>query len=529
MSRSSLAPDQPAEQDMLGFDRIVQAVEDRILKERTADETNPSMTVGIFGGWGSGKSSLLKQLQERIQKPDYSRRYRTIEYNPWQYQHEPNQLLPFLLTVSRSTDTGLFNHIEYGWLIVWEILRRSIFWLIDWITGGLISSKSLHESAKATIEKRRVKKTLSDETRLKEEVKKLVKKARQRSEWEPNEDASLLHWNRKTWASELIIFIDDLDRCHPSDQIVTLLEQIKLFLDLEGCLFFLACDRQVVVNAINQKFPNTGDTYLEKFIQAPLYLPKIHPTPFEALFDKLLQSSREQEPERHALWEHILPLLDYNPRKVKRLHNELELYYESLINLDTNLPLSKLKALRWLALRQCCEAIRENPKLILRIDPHLQKKSQLPQNFLKEYAIGENVHNFLRYTARQKSMRFEDMEEWILYQFAPTRSDTTQRNLIEQLCAEGIPIKEYEKNVSLRLDYADLQNGDFSEVNLMGTTFRNSNLEGANFSNATFYSVDLTNAKLENIKATDAKGLETVQPKLARTKLSNILESEFKK
>ena len=51
----------------------------------------------------------------------------------------------------------------------------------------------------------------------------------------------------------LVIIIDDLDRCLP-EKSIQVLEAIKLFLDVEGCVFILAADQNVVEKAIAIKY-----------------------------------------------------------------------------------------------------------------------------------------------------------------------------------------------------------------------------------------------------------------------------------
>lgn len=42
----------------------------------------------------------------------------------------------------------------------------------------------------------------------------------------------------------LVVFIDDLDRCLP-EQAIGVLEALKVFLDIPGCVFVLGMDQQL--------------------------------------------------------------------------------------------------------------------------------------------------------------------------------------------------------------------------------------------------------------------------------------------
>ena len=83
----------------------------------------------------------------------------------------------------------------------------------------------------------------------------------------------------------LVVFVDDLDRCLP-EKAVEVLEAIKLFLDVEGCIFILAIDQAVVERGIQLRYGELGEAteengddvidgsrYLEKIVQIPFVLP----------------------------------------------------------------------------------------------------------------------------------------------------------------------------------------------------------------------------------------------------------------
>jgi formylglycine-generating enzyme required for sulfatase activity len=74
----------------------------------------------------------------------------------------------------------------------------------------------------------------------------------------------------------LIVFVDDLDRCLP-EKTIEILEAIKLFLDVPGCIFLLGIDHEAVQEAVQTRYQGEvkGRQYLEKIIQLPFLLPPI--------------------------------------------------------------------------------------------------------------------------------------------------------------------------------------------------------------------------------------------------------------
>jgi formylglycine-generating enzyme required for sulfatase activity len=76
-----------------------------------------------------------------------------------------------------------------------------------------------------------------------------------------------------TESIRIVVFIDDLDRCLP-DNAVEFLKVMKLFLDVEGYLFVLGIDRDVVGKGSLAAFP---EDCLDRMIQLPLELPVVEP------------------------------------------------------------------------------------------------------------------------------------------------------------------------------------------------------------------------------------------------------------
>src|SRR4051794_72652 len=88
--------------DLLRFGRFVEPLASVL----ASPDTMTPLTVGIFGSWGSGKSSLLQLLQDSLENahPD---EFMVIAFNPWIHRREPNMLVPLLHTIHDATRTKL--------------------------------------------------------------------------------------------------------------------------------------------------------------------------------------------------------------------------------------------------------------------------------------------------------------------------------------------------------------------------------------------------------------------------------------
>jgi hypothetical protein len=136
----------------------------------------------------------------------------------------------------------------------------------------------------------------------------------------------------------LFVFIDDLDRCVP-DGAVSVLEAVKLFLDLPSCVFVLGMDREVVERGILQRYPPIPDPenpggkpntlvdprqYLDKIIQLPFTLPPLTQPQVVRYLDDLF-ARVEAYPLIRACRKLIEVATPPNPRTLKRVLNVLGL------------------------------------------------------------------------------------------------------------------------------------------------------------------------------------------------------------
>jgi len=79
--------DNETEIDLLGFDQLV----DTIVYLVQQEEMLP-LTVGVFGDWGSGKSSLMAMARKRLETNPL---YVCVPFSPWQHKdYDDNENSP---------------------------------------------------------------------------------------------------------------------------------------------------------------------------------------------------------------------------------------------------------------------------------------------------------------------------------------------------------------------------------------------------------------------------------------------------
>lgn len=122
-SVSDAIADSPTTEDLLGFKTFTVPIAARIA---AATSENTPMTIGIYGEWGSGKTSFLMMVDEALREKGIN----PIWFNAWKYDQEDNLWSALLQTILDQA------RISGKWYRrVWVKLR--IWWdSIDLRAGG---------------------------------------------------------------------------------------------------------------------------------------------------------------------------------------------------------------------------------------------------------------------------------------------------------------------------------------------------------------------------------------------------------
>ncbi|MDO8208409.1 MAG: P-loop NTPase fold protein [Gallionella sp.] len=496
MSRLTLLDDQPAATDSLHFERYLNAIERTVLGRK---EITP-MVVGVFGPWGCGKSTLLEMLEKKLQfQPDnrvgilenHLRAQRApwapwvvVKFSPWMYRNEKSLLLPLLATLAKKQPA--FEDLI-------QKIVKSGPGLIKKLTGTLIDASTTGLPLL----------TFLDSVRTdKENAKDLQEKIADAVKTVTGDD------------KRIVFLIDDLDRCHDPKQIVNLLEQIKLFLHLDRCLFFIAADREQIVKAINIEFPDSGEEYLEKFVQLPFEVPPHH----SHHLVELLSVEEEMRKSFRSLCE----VLGNNPRKLKQLWNEAVLAMEVLKEeLDRVTGISHHPdlelMLKWLLLKNCGE-LCTNPYRYLDFEK-ARKQHAVRDDFIKALGFKDEKSEWRSEYHRRLAVylwndldakRFDKPNILSLYAYACGENNVYARSLIEDGCFEG---KERAAFNGRDFKDADLSDGHFHEAVFTNCDFKRADFCHADLTGAKFTDCELTDARfdhaiLENISCENCHGLE---------------------
>jgi len=310
------APLEDDNNDTLGFRSYAIALSDFILT------TDTPMTIGIQGDWGSGKSSmmsLVEKITKKLCKED-GKKLHTLWFNTWQFSQ--------FNMGDRLSMSLLYRFIGDMEKLGTDSTQPKKSKFLSWMTGGRYGAKKSIKRSKANktlnlimtgaVEiagardaARKLREPSENIAYLQKELIKLVKEKRESNQ-----------------IDRIVVFIDDIDRLIP-EKAVELLEALKLFLDIEGCVYVLACDYQVIAQGLKQKFGVDESTlknrsFFDKIIQVPFNMP-VNQYDVHKFCEQMLQHIGVAHDEADvALYVNLISFsVGFNPRTVKRLFNNL--------------------------------------------------------------------------------------------------------------------------------------------------------------------------------------------------------------
>lgn len=268
--------------DFLNYSEVAE-----LIAELIASADLLPMSLGVFGGWGVGKSTTLQLVQGELAK--VPEQYLVIKFDAWLYQDFDDARAALMSVIAaellkasppelKEKANSLFARVNK--LRALGLLVEGGAALLGVPTFG-VASRGIEAvgdvfTGKADVEDVKAIKEVG--TDVKAKTAGLLREAKKQ---EPPEeiDAFRREFGEVLSGLErtLVVFIDNLDRCLPPNAIHTL-EAIRLFLFMPKTAFVIAADEDMIRHAVAQHFKNPGERhvtdYLDKLIQIPVRVPR---------------------------------------------------------------------------------------------------------------------------------------------------------------------------------------------------------------------------------------------------------------
>jgi hypothetical protein len=322
-----------AERDCLRFEAIATQM------ARLACTCEPPFTLGLHGDWGSGKTSLLHLVRQKLYTEARGTPITAVFFEAWRHQFEPQPAVALLQTL------GDHFSIERD---VWEKGAETL--KVGFYTGlRLLSDLTTGIASLGTLPKGSVETLREEHARAQASNFSMPLTSRAFRETFENAISSLVvdKHGKNGDKGRLVILVDDLDRCG-DEAVVRLLEAIKLYLTAKNCVFIIAADRRAIVSAVARtlyKDAPDGElraaSYCGKLFQAIKEVPYLADpgTYLERLLRDPKQPAAALDAKATALvaLERKHQFLPPNPRYIKRFLSELTLRLEMIPAYDLDL------------------------------------------------------------------------------------------------------------------------------------------------------------------------------------------------
>ena len=304
-------------------------------------QSRPGFAIGIFGAWGSGKTTLMTAIKKRLaaEKHLAADGIIAVDFNAWRFQNEPMLLIPLLDTIRagildhagpKTDDNSQLHEVAHR---IGKVVRA--------LATGLSGSVGIPGAITVNYDAGQAISALEKITPNEDSIKpqSLYVAAFEELTASFADLAS-------TGISRTVIFVDDLDRCLPA-QALAALESMKMFFDLPGFIFVVGLDEDIVNRALKAKFAGSeggssapgdrgsgnldgqlGRDYVKRIFQVPYSVPVIHAQNLDSLLESIYAEAELEEEQEADLRERARPYLDLivvnrevNPKEVKRFIN----------------------------------------------------------------------------------------------------------------------------------------------------------------------------------------------------------------
>lgn len=294
-------PDNETRIDLLGFDYLVDSLEVVLTEPRLLP-----VTVGVLGDWGSGKTSLLHMVADRLTDD-----YVVVQFSPWRYEAYEDvkaALMEAVLAKLEARVAKAEDPVKAAGLM--ERLRSKVARLMH---GPAAAGRVLVPAAGAVA---------ATHHGLPAEFGKAAGDAlvagvdaiQAQSEPTPADQPSMVFESVSDFREEFealieglpevkatVVLVDDLDRCL-DDTVIDVFEAIRLFLQVSRTAFVIAANRAIVQAAVEHRFPAKtegdpalGKDYLEKIVQIEIAIPPLAEPEAETYLNLLFAELRLDE------------------------------------------------------------------------------------------------------------------------------------------------------------------------------------------------------------------------------------------
>lgn len=558
MEKLRLLPDVPMGEGAEGAQDGLQFAQYANILARAALDTPEPFTIGVYGGWGSGKTSLMRMVLDLVQDEEGAI---GVWFNAWRYEKEEHLIVPLLaaiITEMNSHEDKLKGNLKTGLRNLRDALRGILYGVS--IKGKIgipgISEAELSVSPKDMVDRYEKLSQMATDRILDQSL--YFRSFSRLDEISQTADAP-----------KLVIFVDDLDRCFP-DKAVALLEGIKLILNQPNITFVLGIAPRIIHAYLTAKYRKDYDIkeefyedYLDKLVQLPFAIPDIRQSvedyvrgllKREDVFGKI--PAKQFREQYEPLVSICGPACKNNPRAIIRFLNRLVILTRVHDQKQQGKPpeqrmrisvvhfgITNALQMKWPSILRACELNRDVPwlgddprqsplcklllmrfdgppedrELVADLELFAQDEANPEKEVFRVLATDDSLRALLRSKPGREWLAKPDLRREAAATATEVRTHAPAASA-EQRCevpwastytSDGWPVYgRFEIKPRANLEKADLREAELSGADLFGAILKGADLKLADLSGAYLVAANLSGANLRgaNLGAAALRG-----------------------
>ena len=508
--------------------------------------SHPKFTIGIFGEWGAGKTTLINSVDNALQTDKSLIR---VRLEAWRYKWEQFPIASLLKSIAyalpaekqfedlkKKLETSAINFLKNTADILTSIISKYASEEYE------ISQEMFDTFKKELNSKIQLIAELDRDTVYFdgfEEIKKEIKNLRLENP-----------------AFRIIVYVDDLDKCSPK-KALELLEIIRVFQDVEGFIYIIGISHDILIklgNIESNEKSNEGEHYVKNLIQVPIALPKWSNQDTVKLVRDFIKKGMIHDKFKDVVDKNIELIsvaIDNNPREIKRFLNNFivaheifsgkksfekrELIFSGKKSFDAKeLLVIQAIHLRWKKfyniLVKSDQSFFKGLDKYLKMDDETRFKSldlyegkkddddMKIWKVLRDFKTDSDLWNFLV----KNSDTIRNIRDWSLYRLAievvvePIALHRKTINYEAVRLLQSGKINEFNDKRAIEFKILSLRDADLRDADLMGANLSRSDLDGADLMGANLSGADLMGANLSGARlvGTNLSGVDLADARL---------------